>query len=161
MPVFDTLDSDLDENFPARLDFSSAALSPDDQLVEAERADSVRAALLRLAEPYRAVLVLKHYENLKFREIAEVLGIPEGTVKSRMAEALDRLSRLLRSGNRDKLWWGETPAEPTQGGTGNLPVQSGYQPDCPPLFGGTLPPKAARVAVPPRPTTAPGMKGNL
>jgi RNA polymerase sigma-70 factor (ECF subfamily) len=40
-------------------------------------------------------VVLRHYENLKFREIAEVLDIPEGTVKSRMAEALDQLSRHL------------------------------------------------------------------
>jgi len=41
--------------------------------------------------------VLRHYEGLKFREIAEVLNIPEGTVKSRMAEALSRLARLLGS----------------------------------------------------------------
>ncbi|MBN1844812.1 MAG: hypothetical protein JW810_03950, partial [Sedimentisphaerales bacterium] len=34
---------------------------------------------------------------LTFRQIAEVLGVPEGTVKSRMAEALSRLARLLQS----------------------------------------------------------------
>ena len=44
------------------------------------------------------MLVLRHYEGLKFREIAEVLTIPEGTVKSRMAEALDRLHRLIGKG---------------------------------------------------------------
>ena len=41
------------------------------------------------------MLVLRHYENLKLREIAEVLDIPEGTVNSRMAEALAQLTRLL------------------------------------------------------------------
>ena len=44
---------------------------------------------------YRTVLVLRHYENLKLTKIAEILEIPEGTVNSRMAEALSRLSRLL------------------------------------------------------------------
>jgi RNA polymerase sigma-70 factor (ECF subfamily) len=70
--------------------------APDTQLVDQERADMVRAALDRLPEGYRAVLVLRHYENLKFREIAEVLDIPEGTVKSRMAEALSQLTRYLK-----------------------------------------------------------------
>lgn len=69
--------------------------APDAALMLRERADLLRRALLALAEPYRAVVVLRHYENLKFREIAEVLDIPEGTVKSRMAEALDQLSRHL------------------------------------------------------------------
>ncbi len=41
------------------------------------------------------MVILKHYEGLKFREIAEVLGIPEGTAKSRMFEALAMLSRRL------------------------------------------------------------------
>ena len=62
-----------------------------------ERARLVRRALLRLAQPYREVVVLRHYEGLKFREIAEVLEIPEGTVKSRMAEALSRLAQILKS----------------------------------------------------------------
>jgi RNA polymerase sigma-70 factor (ECF subfamily) len=42
------------------------------------------------------VVVLRHYEGLKFYEIADVLGIPEGTVKSRMFEALDRLAIILK-----------------------------------------------------------------
>jgi RNA polymerase sigma-70 factor (ECF subfamily) len=41
------------------------------------------------------VVVLRHYEGLKFREIAEALDLPEGTVKSRMAEALHQLNRIL------------------------------------------------------------------
>lgn len=89
--------SESDEISGENSALASMELAPDDQLVESERAHSVRNALLKLAEPYRAVLVLKHYENLKFREIAEVLCIPEGTVKSRMAEAMARLSRLLSS----------------------------------------------------------------
>jgi RNA polymerase sigma-70 factor (ECF subfamily) len=73
-----------------------SAPSPDARLVETERAVQVQDALLALAEPYRAVVVLRHYEGLKFREIAEVLEIPEGTVKSRMAEAFTQLACRLR-----------------------------------------------------------------
>jgi RNA polymerase sigma-70 factor (ECF subfamily) len=68
---------------------------PDVRLVESERAAAVRQALLQIGEPYRVVVVLRHYEGLKFREIGDVLGIPEGTVKSRMSEALTQLSQLL------------------------------------------------------------------
>ena len=63
---------------------------------ENEEAELVRQAVAKLPETYRSVLILRHYEGLKLREIAEVLEIPSGTVNSRMAEALARLSRTLR-----------------------------------------------------------------
>ena len=69
--------------------------APDRVLAERERGETVRRALLELAEPYRVVVVLRHYEGLKFRQIADVLDIPEGTVKSRMVEALNQLHRTL------------------------------------------------------------------
>jgi len=69
--------------------------TPRDSLAQQEEAEMVRQALVQLPELYRTVLVLRHYENLKLREIAEVLDIPEGTVNSRMAEALSQLTRLL------------------------------------------------------------------
>jgi RNA polymerase sigma-70 factor (ECF subfamily) len=80
---------------PTARDFIIDECAPDLALVRDERAEAVRSALLQLAEPYRVVVVLRHYEGLKFREIADVLRIPEGTVKSRMAEALTQLNRLL------------------------------------------------------------------
>jgi len=83
-----------DDDGPAHADDASG---PDDRAVETERAEAVRRALLELSEPYRVVVVLRHYEGLKFREIGDVLGIPEGTVKSRMAEALTQLDQLLRA----------------------------------------------------------------
>lgn len=70
--------------------------NPAEELAHKEQAEMVRAALMRLPEHYRAVLVLRHYENLKFHEIAAVLGIPDGTVKSRMAEALRLLGQRLK-----------------------------------------------------------------
>jgi RNA polymerase sigma-70 factor (ECF subfamily) len=75
--------------------------TPDEQADTRERAELVRNALLKLATHYREVVVLRHYEGLKFHEIGEVLAIPEGTVKSRMAEALTQLNRLLKHLNGD------------------------------------------------------------
>ncbi len=69
---------------------------PDQTMVHNEENEIVRAAVLNLPEHYRAVLILRHYEGLKLAEIAAVLDIPEGTVNSRMAEALTRLARMLR-----------------------------------------------------------------
>jgi len=75
--------------------------APDVSLARAETAERVRTALMKISETYRSVLVLRHYEDLKFREIAEVLEIPEGTVKSRMAEGLTQLARLLERERND------------------------------------------------------------
>jgi RNA polymerase sigma-70 factor (ECF subfamily) len=68
---------------------------PDLCAAKLEEGELVRRALAQLPEIYRTVLVLRHYEGLKLAQIAEVLEIPEGTVNSRMAEALIRLGRLL------------------------------------------------------------------
>ena len=78
--------------------WAGAEPAPDQALANRERGELVRKAVMRLPEAYRAVVVLRHYEDLKFREIADVLGLAEGTVKSRMAEALTQMNRLLRSG---------------------------------------------------------------
>ena len=77
-------------------DFSTDQPGPDEELVGRETAAAVQAALATLAEEHRSIVVLRHYEGLKFREIAEVLDLPEGTVKTRMTEALNELARRLR-----------------------------------------------------------------
>jgi RNA polymerase sigma-70 factor (ECF subfamily) len=77
-------------------EISASTPSPAEAVEALEQAEIVRRALLRLPEHYRTVVVLRHYEGLKFHEIAEVLGIPDGTVKSRMSEGLARLACLLR-----------------------------------------------------------------
>jgi len=87
-----------DEAFESGTAHRSGEPMPDELLAERERGEMVRRALMRLPETYRSVLIMRHYENLKFREIGEVLEIPEGTVKSRMAEGLTQMSRLLKAG---------------------------------------------------------------
>jgi RNA polymerase sigma-70 factor (ECF subfamily) len=84
-------------------DCAGEELPPDVSLAREETADRIRSALMKIPETYRSVLILRHYEDLKFREIADVLGIPEGTVKSRMAEGLSQLARLLEADGRREV----------------------------------------------------------
>ncbi len=55
----------------------------------------VGAALVELSEKLRSVVVLNLYQGLKYQEIADVLDIPLGTVKSRMHLALKQLKEIL------------------------------------------------------------------
>jgi RNA polymerase sigma-70 factor (ECF subfamily) len=73
---------------------------PDHSLESIERQTAVRTALAQLPEEFRTVLVLKEMDDLKYEEIAEIVGCPIGTVRSRIhrarAELRNRLSALLQ-----------------------------------------------------------------
>jgi RNA polymerase sigma-70 factor (ECF subfamily) len=56
-----------------------------------ERRHLVRRAVDNLAEHLRAVIVLSYYQGMKYKEIADILQIPVGTVKSRLHAAINRL----------------------------------------------------------------------
>ena len=90
LPLVDS-DPDLDRS----ADCPTEDPPPDLRVAQSEEGELVRQALLQLPEIYRTVLILRHYERLKLNEIAETLEIPLGTVNSRMAEALAKLTRLL------------------------------------------------------------------
>jgi RNA polymerase sigma-70 factor (ECF subfamily) len=64
---------------------------PLEQAAGEERRERVRASVEGLPEFLRQVLILAYYQGLKYREIAEVLDIPVGTVKSRLHAALVKL----------------------------------------------------------------------
>jgi RNA polymerase sigma-70 factor (ECF subfamily) len=64
---------------------------PLETALEHERRQRVRAEVDRLPDFLRQVLILAYYQGLKYREIADALGIPVGTVKSRLHAALVRL----------------------------------------------------------------------
>ncbi len=68
---------------------------PMEALERHERQDRVRAAIQRLPEGQREVLVLVFYHQLTGAEVAEVLDISEGTVKSRLHRAKETLKGLL------------------------------------------------------------------
>ena len=61
--------------------------SPETAVVRQSEIDEVRAMIRRLPEPFRATLVLRELEELSYKEIAEITGVPIGTVMSRLARA--------------------------------------------------------------------------
>lgn len=65
--------------------------SPLDYLEGEERKLLIRASVDRLPEFLRHVVILAYYQGLKYKEIADILRIPVGTVKSRLHTALSRL----------------------------------------------------------------------
>jgi RNA polymerase sigma factor (sigma-70 family) len=76
--------------------------NPERQLQQTELSDILQSALLQLNDEQREVVIMKEYEGLKFREIAEVLNISENTVKSRMYYGLDGLKKILEKKNITK-----------------------------------------------------------
>jgi len=75
----------------------TVATNPAAAFEHGERRSAVRRALSALPHEQREVLLLKEYEGLKFREIADVLGVAESTVKSRMYAGLDAMRMSLGS----------------------------------------------------------------
>ena len=61
--------------------------SPDDQVERRERDQQVLAALGRLDADYRAVLVMRDVEGFDYQQMADILGLPLGTLKSRLFRA--------------------------------------------------------------------------
>ena len=59
--------------------------------------DDLQAALARLSEAHREVVVLGMLQELPYAEVAEILGVPVGTVKSRMFHALRALRQFLET----------------------------------------------------------------
>ncbi len=76
--------------------------NPERLLRHAELSDILQNCLKQLSEEQREVVIMKEYEGLKFREIAEALNISENTAKSRLYYGLDALKRILERKNINK-----------------------------------------------------------
>ena len=68
---------------------------PADQIIQQETVKRVKEALAKLPAEQQQVVLLKFEEGMKFREIAEHLGIPLGTVQTRMHTAIKKLRSQL------------------------------------------------------------------
>lgn len=78
-------------------DWASEDRDPERTLVGVETSRLVQDALMRISPDSRAVLILRHFHDCSYEEMALVLGIPEKTVKSRLFSARHRLRELLEA----------------------------------------------------------------
>jgi|UniRef100_UPI00404ABA8D RNA polymerase sigma-70 factor, ECF subfamily len=88
-PIGTEGDMTLADVIPAQVE------SPDDITVTQEFVDRIGAGMERLGSKHREILVLRNIKNLSYEEIAEVLKISVGTVKSRIARARESLRATL------------------------------------------------------------------
>ncbi len=73
---------------------------PEGAALDREAQDEVQRLLRKLPEKYRAPLVLRYWQDLSCAEIAEVLKVPEGTVKTQLHRARKALGRLIEERER-------------------------------------------------------------
>lgn len=81
---------------------SGRSENPEKQLRHTELSDLLQQCLMELSDEQREVVIMKEYEGLKFREIADALQISENTAKSRMYYGLDGLKKILANRNITK-----------------------------------------------------------
>lgn len=92
----------------AAVDRESA--TPEELAGQAALASAIGAALARIRPEYREVVTLRYQEGLTQPEIAEILGLPTGTVKTYLHRARKELAEILSAQG-----WGPTSAESTAG----------------------------------------------
>jgi RNA polymerase sigma factor (sigma-70 family) len=75
---------------------AGASVRPDDAMSGRETSEILQATLQKLSPDLREAVILRDLQEMEYREIAQVLAIPEGTVKSRINRGRAELGRLLR-----------------------------------------------------------------
>jgi RNA polymerase sigma-70 factor (ECF subfamily) len=78
--------------------FESKGSNPDEFYDRLEFSENIQKALLKVDSKYRALIILKHFQNCSYQQIAEIVDIPEKTVKSRLYIARQQLSKVLIQG---------------------------------------------------------------
>ena len=93
-----------DEGEEQVLDVTDEAPTPEEALLSAEERSQLVHALSQLEASQRQIITLRVVNDLSYAEIAEILDVKEGTVKSRLARARDNLrKKLLQIGNKSEL----------------------------------------------------------
>lgn len=92
-----------DDDEAQMLDVPDPAPTPENLLLAQENSRAVAEAVSALEPEHRQVITLRVIQELSYAEIAEILGVKEGTVKSRLARAREHLrKKLLQTGNKEK-----------------------------------------------------------
>jgi RNA polymerase sigma-70 factor (ECF subfamily) len=80
-----------------QMEFPDAGKLPEETLTGDELQRRVREAVLTLSDDHKDVIVMHHFQGMEVNDIAGILNVPSGTVKSRLARGRDQLHRKLRT----------------------------------------------------------------
>lgn len=93
------------------LPLPDTAEGPEERAVAGERRRALAQAMQALSPEHREILTLRVIEDLPYEQIAQILGVRTGTVKSRLARARISLKNILKSGNQMNLFSSEESVE--------------------------------------------------
>lgn len=92
-----------DQDGSVEMEVPDSAPLPEDQVLHRETQGEIAEAMDQLEEDFRLILTLRILEDLSYEEIAQVMDLKVGTVKSRLARARGKLKKILTdSGNKAK-----------------------------------------------------------
>jgi len=86
----------IEEALPVLEEKTAMSARADGLLAGREASEALQGALQKLSPELRETVILRDLEELEYREIAQVLNVPEGTVKSRLNRGRAELARILR-----------------------------------------------------------------
>jgi len=92
----DRVTDSLEDQLPVLEESVAASARPDGMVAGREASELLQAALQKLSPDLRETVILRDLQEMEYREIAQVLDIPEGTVKSRLNRGRAELARILR-----------------------------------------------------------------
>lgn len=90
-----SLDALKDEPHDGLLEAVSHERSPEQQAILSQRQALIEQAIAQLPVPYRQIIILRHVAEMEYEEIAEVTGLPMGTVKNRLFRAREAIRRKI------------------------------------------------------------------
>jgi RNA polymerase sigma-70 factor (ECF subfamily) len=86
----------IEEQLPMLEENMAASARPDGMVAGREASEILQVALQKLSPELRETVILRDLQEMEYREIAQVLNVPEGTVKSRLNRGRAELARVLR-----------------------------------------------------------------
>jgi len=93
---YDRATSSIEEQLPMLEETASLTARTEGLLAGREASEALQGALQKLSPELRETVILRDLEEMEYREIAQVLNVPEGTVKSRLNRGRAELARVLR-----------------------------------------------------------------
>ena len=77
------------------INYAASEGNPEKSLERLEFSEKIQQGLLQIEAKYRALIILKHFQNLSYQQISQIVNLPEKTVKSRLYSARQQLGEAL------------------------------------------------------------------